>query len=488
MQNQSRREMLKLMVSGAIATATSGCLGPSASTTSSINKKIPNLILIVTDDQGYGDLGCQPHTLPIATPNIDRIAAEGIRMTDGYANAPICSPSRAAILTGRYAQRFGYYDNWEVQVGFDPDQRIAPRLLKPLGYRCAAIGKWHLGWFPDNHPLKMGFDYHYGFNGGMHDYFEPDSGETWEGGPFDVNWMTLNGERVDTMKYMPDELTDRAIEFMDSSKDQPFFIYLAYTTPHGPHQAKDEDLEKYMNADMDPHRKVVRAMYDALDRNVGRVLHYLDANHLTENTLLIYCGDNGGLHREAGCDNWILRGSKGHLTEGGIRIPFLARWPKQIPAGATYTQPIMHLDILPTLLAAAGAPASFSPEMDGTNLLPHWRGEQAHPPHPSLHWQMHHTVMNRWAIREGDWKLVYALNGDGLFNLKDDVSETTDLREKHPEIVEDLTRKHLAWNSRNQPSRVTDIKRRAHIWELRFQSDMGRSSGESVKKVLKQLQ
>lgn len=465
------------------------CLGaaawPAFARPAAAAKRRPNLIMIITDDQGWADLGCQTlRDRPVRTPNIDRIAERGVRMTDAYANAPICSPSRAALLTGRYQQRFGYYDNWESQVGFSPDQRIAPRLLKPLGYTCSAIGKWHLGWFRQNHPLAMGFDDHFGFSGGMHDYFEPANGETWEGGPYDVNWVTDNGRRVESLDYMPNDLTDHALEFIEANRENPFFIYLAYTTPHGPHQALEQDLERYIDdPDMDPNRKVVRAMYDALDRNVGRLLDRLDALGLNDDTLIVYMGDNGGLAEHAGCDNGPLRGSKGYLTEGGIRVPAVACWPARIPAGTVYREPVMHMDILPTMLNAAGADPAALPPMEGVNLLPHWCGEASAPPHETLHWQMHHESMDRWAIRAGDWKLVRARNAEGLYNLREDIGETHDLSERHPEIVERLTRLHAQWHARNTPSRVNEATRRVHIWELRFREDMGDASRHSIEQV-----
>lgn len=273
------------------------------------------------------------------------------------------------LLQGRYPANLGYYDNWEAQVGLHPDECIAPHYLKPLGYHCAAIGKWHLGWQEHNQPLKKGYDYHFGFNAGMHDYFEADEGETWEGGPFDVNWVTENGKLIEKIKYMPDELTDRTLKFIDRCQADPFFIYLAYTTPHGPHQAKEEDLARYESDEIDPHRKVVRAMYDALDRNIGRLLDHLNDKGMLDNTFIVYSGDNGGLRAEAGCHNWKLRGSKGRLTEGGIRVPFLAQWPKVLPKGRVYEQPVINIDIIPTMFAAAEVNRECLPEMDGIEYL-----------------------------------------------------------------------------------------------------------------------
>lgn len=446
----------------------------------------PNLILIVTDDQGWADLGCwKEKTEPIETPNIDRIARNGVRFTDAYASAPICSPSRAALLSTRYQQRFGYYDNWESQVGYDADQPILPRRLKPLGYRTAAIGKWHLGWFEHNHPLAMGFDFHYGFSGGMHDYFSADDGETWEGGPYDINFMEKNGQRLpsDELSYMPDNLTDAAIEFIGQEPKEPFFIYLAYTTPHGPHQAPEEYLRKQVanESASDAHRKMVLAMVDALDQNIGRLLDYLEETGQIDNTMIVYTADNGGLARKAGCSNGPLLGSKGYLSEGGIRTCAVGSWPARWPAGVDYREPVINIDFSASMLAAGGAPALA--EDDGVDLTPFLCGEQQGRPHDTLHWQMHHTAMNRWAVREGDWKLVKARNVEGLFNLADDIGETTDLSGNYPEIVDRLKSKHQVWHQKNSPSRVNDDTRRVHIWELRFRKDMGDASAYSIHEI-----
>ncbi len=303
------------------------------------------------------------------------------------------------------------------------------------------------------------------------------------GGPFDTNWVTENGKRVDSIKYMTDDITDHAIRFIDNSKCNPFFMYLAYTTPHGPHQAKTEDYKKYTDKDMPKARKTVRAMYDSLDENIGRLLDHLNENNMLENTFIVYCADNGGLHKKAGCDNWKLRGSKGYLTEGGIRVPFIMSWPKQLPAGKTYTEPVINIDIIPTMLAAAGGEFSGNYNMDGVNLIPYLTQKTTKRPHKTLHWQMHYTAMNRWAIRKGDWKLVYSLEGEGLFNLREDVSEANDLRDKYPQLVEELTQEHHRWHSQNKPSRVTGEKRRAHIWELRFRNDMGTGSQEWLTQI-----
>lgn len=431
--------------------------------------KRPNLIIIMTDDQGYGDLGVQPRLQEIETPNLDRLALEGIRMTDAYSNAPVCSPSRAALLTGRYQQFIGYYDNWESQVGFHADEIILPQYLKEAGYRTGICGKWHMGWFEHNHPLAKGFDDHFGFSGGMHDYFAADIGETWQGGAHDVNFVEHNGERRDSIVYMTRDVTDHALDFIADAGDEPFFLYLPYTTPHTPLQAKEEDLARYAGRDdMDTNRKVVRAMYDSLDRNVGRLLDYLDDTGLAENTMIVFYGDNGGL--ASGCDNYVFHGSKGYLSEGGIRVPFLARWPAVLPAGTVYTKPTLHIDVMPTMLAAAGV--TIPDDASGVNLLPHWLGETATPPHVTLHWQMHHTAMNRWAIREGDWKLVQARNIEGLFNLADDPSESNDLREAHPEVAERLRARHEEWRKSTIPSRVTPETRRMNGWEIRFAHEL----------------
>lgn len=487
-----RRQSIPHLVAGpAIASsflipclnATTPVLGSSSTPASP-----PNIILIVTDDQGYGDLGCYPGKVPIETPNIDRLAHEGVLMTDAYAAAPICGPSRAAIMTGIYQQRIGFYGNFQAQIGLPEGTPILPGYLRESGYTNGLVGKWHLGHHEFNHPLVMGFDTFFGFLGGQHDYYEPDWGSSWYWGPFDVSYIEHNGVRVDAVDYLTDEFSQRALDFLRESKDQPFFLYLAYNTPHAPLQANVADLDGYVDrTDIPIGRANLRAMLDSLDRGVGQILDFLDDHDLADNTFIVYYGDNGGLHEteNTGFDNWILNGSKGMLSEGGIRVPALARWPGVIPAGSVYNEPIHHIDILPTILAAAGM--EVPGEVEGANLLPHWRGEADGPPHETLNWANGHESPGQWAIRKGDWKLVRSTNIEGLYNLADDISETTDLSDVHPDIREELWNLHLEWREDNVPSLVTRENSVVGKGELIFFRRESRGPSTDTRNILRDM-
>lgn len=451
-----------------------------------VDGKMPNLILIVPDDQGYGDIGAYPSKYPVETPNIDRLAHEGVMMTDAYANSPICGPSRAALMTGRYQQRIGYYGNWESQLGLARDTPILPRLLRDHGYTSALVGKWHLGHHVHNHPLALGFDFSFGFLDGQHDYFDPDRGSSWSWGPHGLSFTEHNTIRVDEIEYMTDEFNNRAIEFMEKNKQHPFFLYLAYNAPHSPLQAATEDLLRFAHRDdLTLDRMNLLAMVEAMDRGVGMILDFLHENDLDDNTLIFYYNDNGGLDEtNTGFDNWIYNGSKGFLSEGGIRVPALARWPGVLPAGLVYEEPILHIDVLPTFLAAGGI--EIPGDVEGANLLPHWRGEAHDPPHQTLHWSMVHDLGRRWAIREGDWKLVDARNVQGLFNLREDPGEANDLSSAHPEIVDRLTQRQNEWNEENLPSPVTRENFLPDTSELFFRHEF-RGPSRNTRQILEEL-
>lgn len=452
----------------------------------------PNVLWIVVDDQGWADLGFQEkRNLPIETPNLDKLAASGIVLSDAYACAPICSPSRAGMLLGNYPQFHGYYDNWDSQIGLPADAKIAPAYFNKLGYRTAAFGKWHLGWQEHNHPRKLGFDYHYGFTAGQHDYFLTDTGHTWYGGPMSVNSLEFNGERVKEREipYMTDLLTDETIKFIQSTKNQPFFAYLAYTVVHAPHQAKREHLEHYANKEMTENRKVVRAMYDSLDENIGKLVQALRKEKKLKNTLIIYTSDNGGLAFRAGADNGPLKGSKGYLSEGGIRVPMIMSWADKLPKGKVYRQPVINIDMLPTSLAAVGAPQAMIQECGGVNLMPYLLGVKKGMPRESLHWQMGELPRKRWAVRKGKWKLVQARNVAGLYDLEADIAEAKDLSDQYPEKVQELQASHDAWNKMLKPSKVTTETRNVGLAELLFRREWTTQvpRGKRGKEVLSEM-
>ena len=410
-------------------------------TLSAASSEKANILFILADDQGYGDLACQPHVMPaVSTPNIDRLATQGIRMTQAYANAHICSPSRASLLTGRYAQRFGYYGNADAATGICRHSTNASYPIpKQAGYATACFGKWHLGWTADHRPQR------FRLTSSLASWVVNTTTSTHK-------WATLAFEtrtarpRYSTASVLsatssisPKNFTDRAADFIRRNAGKPFCLYLAYNAIHGPRRAPESYLAR-QNGGKEGRDKV-RAMVEALDDNVGRVLHTLDELKLANNTLVFYFSDNGGVEKVS--DNWKLRGSKGHFFEGGIREPCIVRWPARLPAGKVYEQPVMGMDALPTFLAAAGLGPDPNHPLDGVNLLPYWLGEKTGAPHEALHWAMQKG--STFAVRRGDWKYVRDRDGEGLFNLTQEVSETTDLRAREPRIAEELLGMHAAW-------------------------------------------
>lgn len=415
--------------------------------------RAPNIILILVDDLGYGELGCQGNA-QIPTPHIDSIAANGVRFTNGYVSSPYCCPSRAGLMTGRYQTRFGHElnavgrTNLNPSVGLPPSEITLATMLQEAGYATGLIGKWHLGATDAYHPTRRGFDEFYGFEHEGHFYVPP----PYEGvvshlrekePPYDENNPILRGtDPVEEREYFTDALTREATAFIDRHRDEPFFLYLSYNAIHSPMQASQADYDRFAEIE-DEHRRVFAAMLWALDRGVGQVLEKVQEHELTDNTLIIFLSDNGGPTAELTSSNAPLRGGKGQLWEGGIRVPFLMQWPGTLPAGTVVDAPVISLDIVPTAVAAASATLPEDRVMDGANLLPYLTGKSAEPPHEVLFWRYGPHI----ALRKGDWKLVrqgqrFNMPGEfQLFNLAEDIGEETDLSGSHPDIVESLMTK-----------------------------------------------
>lgn len=403
----------------------------------------PNIIFIMSDDCGYNEFSFNGSKIP--TPRIDSIATGGVTLTNGYVTAPVCSPSRAGLLTGRYQQRFGYYANPPLKnlaiEGVPLDEMMISAALKPAGYRTIAVGKWHLGWDPKFHPSEYGFDDFYGFVGGARNYFPMKD-------PAFYNALMLDRKIVpgaEDFKYTTDLFGDRAADYIDRYKDQPFFLYLAFNATHGPRAALPEDLEKVGGGKK--LSDIIAAMTIALDRNVGKVLDALDRNHLAENTLVVFINDNGGEEKH---DNTPLRGFKQEVYEGGIRVPFVMRWPGVIPADSKYVKPVISLDLFATSIVMAGLSMPAEKPLDGVNLIPFLTGKDTGRPHQSLYL----IYGSSWAVRDGDMKLVFNRDRKGppeLFNLASDLSEKNDLAASDPATVIRLKTLFDQWNSQNKP-------------------------------------
>jgi arylsulfatase A-like enzyme len=398
----------------------------------------PNLVLILADDLGYADVGfngCRD----IPTPSIDRIAAEGVRFTEAYVTGAVCGPSRAGLITGRYQDRFGCGNNPTVNPavpnGVPTSERMISELLGPAGYESKAVGKWHLGTYPGLRPMERGFDEFYGFLTGGHDYF-PENLTLEDLSEVNRKWawyrtkLVDNGERVATEKYLTDELSDKAVEFIDREREGPFFLYLCYNAPHTPMQATEEYLARFEGI-ADKRRRTYAAMVSAMDDGIGRVLDALDRREITGETIVVFLSDNGGATNNAS-RNTPLRGHKSSPFEGGIRVPFALRWPGVAEPGAIYEEPISSLDIAATIVEAAGPEARAQVRethpLDGVDLRPFLAGEASGVPHELLLWRWHSR--DQGAVRLGDLKLIARGEkggGDLLFDVERDTSERRNL-------------------------------------------------------------
>ncbi len=415
----------------------------------------PNIIVIVSDDQGYADVGFHGST-EIPTPGIDRIAAGGTWFSQGYVTDPVCGPSRAGLLTGRYQDRFGFGRNPTVDpsvpgAGLPVDEDQVSELLKTAGYTTMAIGKWHMGVREEFHPLNQGYDYFFGFLSGGHGYF-PEQYIYDAIDDVDTPWgwyrtrLLNNRERVDIDQYLTDELSDRAVEFVSREHDAPFFLYLAYNAPHAPLQATDDYLERFSHI-QDQKRRTYAAMVSAMDDGIGDVLDAVDAGGLSDNTLVFFLSDNGGPEDKNASDNGPLRAGKGWLYEGGIRVPFAVKWPAEIPSGQRYDEPVSSLDILGTIAAVTDVRINPDRPLDGVNLIPYLRGDVDGRPHDFLFWRQFDK--EAYAVRHGSAKYTYGVKPGvkQLFDVANDISESADQASSQRQTADALESKYRDWNA-----------------------------------------
>lgn len=435
----------------------SGCsLLPAGTPPKSSQDGRPNFVVIFVDDLGYNDVSYNG-AVEIETPNIDRLAQEGVIFTDGYVVHPFCGPSRAGLVTGRYPARFGMeynvaYAPLDEEHGLPVEEKTLATYLNEAGYQTGIVGKWQLGAAPAFHPLNRGFDYFYGFLGGAHDYFRIDI--TRPG----IEYLPLNENRGATglEGYLTDALTDRAVDFVKMRREEPFFLYLAYNAPHTPLQAPEELVDKYSHIE-DENRRLYLAMVDALDRNVGRVLDALEQADVRDNTVVFFLSDNGGVSSAVHpgldwADNTPLSTGKESFFEGGIRVPFVASWPAEWPS-MEFEWIVSSLDIAATAVALAESVPDHDRPLDGVNLDPFIRGEKAGEVHEALFWRQSSRTpgLTKFAIRAGDSKLVKDdPEGDAqLFDLAQDPGETGDPIVSDTETAARLARLWNAWNRDN---------------------------------------
>ena len=412
-----------------------------------------NVILIVADDLGYGDIGVHGGK-DIPTPHIDALAAGGTRFTSGYVTCPVCSPTRAGLLTGRYQQRFGHEFNPGPQAaanfGLPLTESTLADAFKAAGYRTALVGKWHLGGRPDFLPTKRGFDAFYGFLAGAHPYLPAAV-------PGNRAPILRGTEPVPDPQYLTDAFADEAVAFVQKHKAAPWFLYLAFNAVHNPQHATQKYLDRFPN--LAGGRRTYAAMLSAMDDAIGRVSAALRETGQDERTLILFISDNGGPPANHST-NGPLNGRKGTVFEGGIRVPFIVKWTGKVPAGAVRHEPVIALDIFPTVLAAAGVEPPKERNLDGLNLLPLLAGDAA-PPHfrRPLFWRFG----EQWAVREGDWKLAAPRGGQpSLYNLKDDVGEQRDRAADEPERVKALRESWEKWNAELEEPRWKTQQARAN--------------------------
>lgn len=433
----------------------------------------PNIVFLIADDLGYGELGCYGGR-EIATPHIDSLAREGVRCTSGYVTAPFCAASRAGLLTGRYQTRFGFEFNPVGAANLDPDIGLPPRertladVLRNAGYATSLVGKWHLGGTARFHPQRRGFDEFFGFlheghyyvpspwrehvtwlrrkslpNGGSGRWTSPDGRIVWTThmGHFEPDYDADNPIlRSSQPVAEPDNLTDaftrEAVDFIARHRAQPFFLCLAYNAVHSPMQGADRYLERYGHI-KDIQRRVFAAMLAHLDDAVGTLLETLADCELSEQTLIVFLSDNGGATRELTSRNNPLRGEKGQLLEGGIRVPFLLRWPGVLPAGHVEERPVSSLDLFVTAAHSAGV--TDVGRVDGTNLQ-----QLITSPDDGKLRQLYWRMGQQAALRAGEWKIHRGRNPSDwqLFHLSKDVGEARDAAAEHPAKLAELV---AAW-------------------------------------------
>lgn len=419
----------------------------------------PNVLLIVSDDQGYPDLGCIG-SRPIITPNLDRLAEEGVRATSFYVTWPACTPSRGSILTGRFPQRNGLYDmvrndmvNYghhytgeeyalspEMTLGLDPREKTLGDLLHTAGYRNGVVGKWDMGQARRYLPLQRGFDFFYGHGNNGIDYFTHER--------YGIPSMFRGNARTEADKgtYATDLFLRESLRFIDDSASQPWFLYLPFNAPHGASnfdkegvQAPDEWLAKYAGTNVNDKVKHYYAAVTCMDHAIGEILKRIDELKQTENTLVLFLSDNGGAGNGG---NPPLRGGKTTMWEGGLRVPFIARWPGRIPAGKVTDEFLTALELWPTIAAATGAKLDPEIKLDGFDMLPVLQGKMPSP-RREMFWQRRSDK----AARLENWKWIEAEKGGGLFDLSNDLGESHDLSKEKPELAVKLKGRFEAWRA-----------------------------------------
>jgi arylsulfatase A-like enzyme len=439
----TRRTLLRSTALGTIALA-SGIENLFGQTSS----RPPNIVFIMADDLGYADVSCYGRP-DLSTPNIDRMAANGVRFLQAYANSAVCSATRTGLITGRYQYRLplGLEEPLTGRdVGLPPEHPTLPSLLKKAGYGTTLVGKWHLGALPRFGPLQSGYDHFYGFRGGAVDYYSHANGtqkdDLWD-----------DGVQVQQMGYLTDLLGSRAVDVINgyAKSNRPFLVSLHFNAPHWPWEAPGDEAEsnRIRSTNLQDFdggtQKTYLRMTQAMDLQIGRVLEALEVNRVTENTIVIFTSDNGG---ERFADTWPFTGRKTELLEGGLRIPAVISWPARIPTGRTTDQVAISMDWMPTLLAAAGVSPDRAFLPDGINLLSVLTDNAAPVPR-KLFWRYKANAQR--AARDGDFKYLKMLDNTFLFNVVDDPMERANLKDRRRDIYDRMVAEWHEWNATMLP-------------------------------------
>ena len=416
----------------------------------------PNIVFIMADDLGYADVSCYGQR-DYTTPNVDRLAIEGLRFTQGYANSAVCSATRTALATGRYQYRLpvGLEEPINASsprnIGLPPSHPTLPSLLKKAGYSTALVGKWHLGFLPDFSPLKSGYDQFFGIFGGAADYFNHGADALRTGA--ESSQLHEQEVPIERHGYMTNLLGDRAVQTVEgfAKSKEPFLLSLHFTAPHWPWEGPDDEAESKRIRNIF-HRdggtqKTYAIMVQSLDVNIGRVLLALDASGLAGNTIVVFTSDNGG---ERFSKTWPFSGMKTELLEGGIRVPTIVRWPGRIAAGSVSEQVTITMDWVPTLLAAAGTAPDAAYPSDGEDLGPVMTGG-ATPHSRRLYWR--YKAGSQRAIRDGDWKYLRIAGNEFLFDVVKDPRERGNLKDRQKDVFDRLKTDWETWNDTMLPER-----------------------------------
>jgi arylsulfatase A-like enzyme len=439
----TRRALLGTAALGtlALATAMKRLAGQPSS-------RPPNIVFILADDLGYADVSCYGRP-DLTTPNIDRIATEGVRFLQAYANSAVCTATRAALITGRYQYRVrvGLEEPLTAAggAGLPPEHATLPSMLKKAGYRTTLVGKWHLGTLPKYGPLQSGYDHFYGFRGGAVDYYA-------HTGTNQKDDLWDDDVPVRQIGYLTDLLGSRAVDVINghAASGRPFLVSLHFNAPHWPWEAPGDEAEsnRLRSTNLQDYdggtQKTYQRMIQQMDAQIGRVLQALDRNGLTGNTIVVFTSDNGG---ERFADTWPFTGRKTELLEGGLRIPAIVSWPARLPKGRTTDQVAISMDWAPTLLAAAGATLDPAYPSDGINLLPALTDNAV--VQRKLFWRFKSNAQR--AMRDGDYKYLKIRDNTFLFNVVDDPMERANLKERHPDIYRRLDAEWRAWNASMLP-------------------------------------